>query len=704
MEHMKLNLVPSDLTKPVCHASQYDDGREIMLELYDGQDPYILSDEAIELDVKKLDGNVVTTELDVVEGNRHVIMETTEQMCAIAGRNICTLKVQKDGATIYTKNFYLAVQENATEGGIESDSNLHDLETQISGLVQDAVENQYDSENVIFDSEPTEGHGTGYTVTSEGIKQAIDAAGGGGASIDDTTTASNKTWSSNKINTELGKKPEIDDASTASNKTWSGEKTASELNGKADIILAERSGNPINMSDSIPEELVKALMVNLPVVQLGTGAPSPTNPRQFVPWTALNIYHGEDKTTYDTYPFALPVGSSVYSGKLNPLTGEFTVEWVAETANNNNWSISSGGNAAQFGHSACKWGTVGSEVYQRCTHWNNTIYSNDDSVILNQNGALLVGKMFWDAVGITPTDQNVKDYFAAQALAGTPLYVCAELKTPYTIQLSPIEIETIEGSEIIWSELNATLDIKYLADTKKYIDRESTEQVKILVFADSLWGEDRTNGVADFLKEYSGAEIYNCAVNGTMICNDSVPASAAFSGISLVHAKVTNTWTDQDTYASQVAPYVATEMLPMLKALDLASVDIVILAYGTNDFSYNRTIAQITASYETAVSELLAAYPTLRIIEIAPPWKTFNNGADDADTYVNTNGETMRELADGIVESAHEHHITTIDMLSELPWRAETAWYYMELDKIHPNINGNKIYAHIVNGKLRSMY
>ena len=184
MEVIKLNLVPSDLTKPICHASQFDDGREIMLMLMDGQKPYVLSDEEIELDVKKLDGNIVTTDLTVEAGKNYVIMVTTEQMCAIAGRNNCELKVQKDGKTIYSKNFYLAVEESATAGGIQSASEINNLETQIEGMVEDAVENQYDSENVIFDSEPTEGHGTGYTVTSAGIKAAIDAAGGGGVSPD----------------------------------------------------------------------------------------------------------------------------------------------------------------------------------------------------------------------------------------------------------------------------------------------------------------------------------------------------------------------------------------------------------------------------------------------------------------------------------------------------------------------------------------
>lgn len=231
MEAIKLNLVPSDLTKPICHASQFDDGREIMLMLYDGQMPYVLSDEEIELDVKKLDGNIVTTDLTVESGTNYVIMVTTEQMCAIAGRNNCELKVQKDGKTIHSKNFYLAVEESATAGGIESASQINNLETQIEGMVEDAVENQYDSENVIFDSTPTAGHGTGYTVTSAGIKAAIDAAGGG--VIDDTQASANKTYSSNKINSVVSAL--IDDTQSSASKVYS--------SNKIDTLLGEITNN-----------------------------------------------------------------------------------------------------------------------------------------------------------------------------------------------------------------------------------------------------------------------------------------------------------------------------------------------------------------------------------------------------------------------------------------------------------------------------
>ena len=171
MERITLNVVPKGIT-PVCHAKQYDDGRVIRLDLMDGLQGYVLSDEEISVNVRKPDNNLVTADLTVESGKTYVDIVTTEQMCAVAGDNDCELEISKDGAVIYSVSFTMKVQKAVTEGGIDSESEIDNLRTQIAGIVSE----QYDGENVFFDNAPTNGHGTGYTVTSQGIKQAIDTA------------------------------------------------------------------------------------------------------------------------------------------------------------------------------------------------------------------------------------------------------------------------------------------------------------------------------------------------------------------------------------------------------------------------------------------------------------------------------------------------------------------------------------------------
>jgi hypothetical protein len=174
MERIRLDIIPKGLM-PVCHASQYDAGRVIRLDLMDGLQGYSLTDEEIELNVRKPDGHIVTASFDVIEGQTYVDIVTTEQMCAVEGENICELKISKDNAEIYSLNFRMMVEKSVTEGGDPSESFIYNLRTQIAEGVAEEVATQYDSSNVFFDNEPTENHGIGYTVTSEGIKTAIDS-------------------------------------------------------------------------------------------------------------------------------------------------------------------------------------------------------------------------------------------------------------------------------------------------------------------------------------------------------------------------------------------------------------------------------------------------------------------------------------------------------------------------------------------------
>lgn len=183
MERIRLDIIPKGLM-PVCHASQYDAGRVIRLDLMDGLQGYSLTNEEIELRVRKPDNNIVTTDVDFTTGSSFVDIVTTEQMCACEGDNLCELKLSKDGNVIHSLNFIMRVEIDPLKDGIESETEIHNLETQIRDIneemlpdmVAEEVTRQYDSENVIFDDVPTENHGDGYTVNSAGLKAYIPKA------------------------------------------------------------------------------------------------------------------------------------------------------------------------------------------------------------------------------------------------------------------------------------------------------------------------------------------------------------------------------------------------------------------------------------------------------------------------------------------------------------------------------------------------
>lgn len=147
MEQINVNIIP-DGRAPVCHVSQFDEGRTFRVNLFDGFSAFTFAGtESISIAVRKPDGHIVTEDLTYTQGNSYVDISTTEQMTACAGDNLCDLKIEDDGNTIGTLNFVMRVEPDPLAGGVESDSDIANLKTQIIDL----IENNADVRAAILD-------------------------------------------------------------------------------------------------------------------------------------------------------------------------------------------------------------------------------------------------------------------------------------------------------------------------------------------------------------------------------------------------------------------------------------------------------------------------------------------------------------------------------------------------------------------------
>ena len=306
------------------------------------------------------------------------------------------------------------------------------------------------------------------------------------------------------------------------------------------------------------------------------------------------------------------------------------------------------------------------------------------------------------------TDNEVVVSAAASATSPVITFTLASQKTLRLRALVTSGKSIDSSNEVYLHKVVSASTPNTLASVAKGIVDGHLHGKNILAFGDSLWGDDRTNGIADFLAEYSGATIYNAGIGGTRVTGDRTTSEGEkfipFDGVTLINAFISGTWTDQDAQINNIWAYVKNDTLPMLKALDLQTIDIVILAYGTNDFTANKSISDVSSAFLSAVSALLTANPKLRIICILPPWRMFSSNTVDGDTYENSNNDTLQEFNEGIISAIKPKHTETMNMFEQLPWRAETKTHYMDSDAVHPNRNGNMVYAHVVNGKLKTMY
>lgn len=177
-------------------------------------------------------------------------------------------------------------------------------------------------------------------------------------------------------------------------------------------------------------------------------------------WYDFQLELGSTATAYEPYvgtTYPIPLGQTVYGGTLDVKAGKMTVDRVITTALNSlSWEYRTGEYAYSYFASSLNDKKAGSikmlcSQYKTATGGRNTLTS--DGMIAPYNIS--------NSKGICIRDDAYSDAatFAA-SLSGVQLVY--ELATPTTIQLTPQQVELLQGENNIWSDGEMTL--VYLAD------------------------------------------------------------------------------------------------------------------------------------------------------------------------------------------------------------------------------------------------
>lgn len=282
IERIKLNLIPAG-TMPVCHASQYDKKRQIGIDIYNGLQPYILSDELLELDVRKPDGHIVTIDVPYTAGGNGVVFETTEQMCAVAGSNLCELKITKGEAVIGSLNFYMEIERSPMENGLASDSEIANLRTQMQSIAQPMLD---DLVPPMVESLVPEVVGENYYNKNEinNIVSGIDdALEGIGHDIDGIETVLENKADANEVAEALEEKADKET-------TYTQEQVDNIVSDAIyDVLPSELTPTSPSANFSTTLEMpIKSLDVDVNAVQ-ESGTPTPATPLPISGWSEISL-------------------------------------------------------------------------------------------------------------------------------------------------------------------------------------------------------------------------------------------------------------------------------------------------------------------------------------------------------------------------------------------------------------------------------
>ena len=180
----------------------------------------------------------------------------------------------------------------------------------------------------------------------------------------------------------------------------------------------------------------------------------------------------------------------------------------------------------------------------------------------------------------------------------------------------------------------------------------------------------------------------------------------AFALHNLIDAIVTNDYTIPDTINGVTGYEEQAAQLAVLKQIDFTKVDFVSFALGTNDFSSETPLDNLSDPYDTdyfkgairyCIKTLLTEYPHIKIICATPFYRFWSTGGvvtDDCDTH-QIGGKLLKDYCEAVEQACDDCHIPYVNNLNNAGVNEFNRLKYFNVaDGLHPNVTGRAIIGH----------
>lgn len=239
----------------------------------------------------------------------------------------------------------------------------------------------------------------------------------------------------------------------------------------------------------------------------------------------------------------------------------------------------------------------------------------------------------------------------------------------------------------------------------------------VVCFGDSLFGMYTGDTSAPaYVSERTGATVHNAGFGGCRMSVHPYTGYNEFSMYALADAIAANDWSAQDAAASSGSAYFP-DQLAILKGIDFAAVDAIVIHYGTNDFTAGAGVsidnaddrldtATLCGALRYSIETLLTAYSALRIFVSLPAFRYWT--ADDGtvsypDSYTNVNGNKLPEFVEALAAVAKEYNLPVIDCYYSLGINKLNASAFLS-DGVHHNLEGRKRFGNFIGSRLAAEF
>lgn len=239
----------------------------------------------------------------------------------------------------------------------------------------------------------------------------------------------------------------------------------------------------------------------------------------------------------------------------------------------------------------------------------------------------------------------------------------------------------------------------------------------VVVMGDSIIGKGRGDGSVDeYFEKYSGMTMVNGAFGGN--CASVGEHADRYSyheeSINLYNLAKAACYRDfgvqwADLAASQTKVAYFEEALSELSAADLNQTRILLLAFGTNDYTTGRKLDDPDDPYNVktyggalryAVELFQETYPDLKVVLVTP---LFCHLSERENCFgEDFGGGTLDQYAEKEKEIAAEYGLDVIDVLEDVGINETNYEDYLE-DGMHLNEAGRELYARFLAEKIRQL-
>ena len=261
--------------------------------------------------------------------------------------------------------------------------------------------------------------------------------------------------------------------------------------------------------------------------------------------------------------------------------------------------------------------------------------------------------------------------------------------------------------EIKTDAIMVTRDTAGLAYSK-YFSVISEEQQKypynlegkvIVNFGDSIFGNYKAPvDISTYISEKTGATAYNVGFGSAQMSENSTAKYEPFGMKNLADAITTGDWTTQNAVInSGNAPVAYKRCLPTLQSIDFNNVDIITIAYGTNDFKNGKSLEEVGDALRYSIETISKKYPNIQIVLCTPVyrfWLDDNGNFVEDSTTKEINGIKLTDYIELYKNIADEYNLFVIDNYNYSGINAANRnECFTGTDTTHPNETGRQMIA-----------